>query len=98
MIDFKTKKTRYILVLSIIYILLFPAAIALFTTPSDSVLLHLLYIGVANLRDLINFYRWWAGNFGIEEVFGFVYFSPLILYWYVIPFFRAVGRWINRGK
>ena len=101
MIDFRTKKTRYILVLSIIYIVLLPIILALMLGPNDFNdfgLIHLLVIALQYPTDFIIFYTQGALRPSTEVVFAYIYFAPLVLYWIVFPIIRTAGRWVNRGQ
>ena len=101
MIDFRTKKTRVHLVLSIIYILLLPIILSLMLTPNnfnDFGLIHLLVTALQYPTDFIIFYTQGAANPHTADVFAYIYFAPLVLYWIVFPIIRTAGRWINRGK
>ena len=97
MIDFRTKKTRTILVLSIIYILLLPLILA-FMREADSGLFHLLVLGFDKVRVFIRFYTDSTTYIGVDELFAYIYLAPLFFYWIVFPVNRIVGRWVNRGQ
>ena len=97
MIDFRTKKTRTILVLSIIYILLLPLILA-FMREADSGLFHLLVLGLKNVSVFFRFYTDSTTYMGADELFAYIYLAPLFFYWIVFPVLRTSGRWVNRGK
>ena len=106
MIDFKTKKTRNILKLSIIYILLLPliyailgqAARDLGTTTYNVGLGHLLVIGLDKIGDFVTFYANGIIHPGWRETLAYMYLTPLVLYWIIFPLIRTFGRWVDRGQ
>jgi hypothetical protein len=100
MIDFRTKKTRTILVLSIIYILLLPLILAfMFEGQYDDFgLIYLLILGLNSLNDFIEFYTHGSTGLGWWDLFACIYFAPLVFYWIVFPIIRTAGRWVNRGQ
>ena len=112
MIDFRTKKTRTILVLSIIYILLLPLILA-FNTASDVscknssdagfdslgvCIKGSLVLGLKNVSVFFRFYTDSTTYMGTDELFAYIYLAPLFFYWIVFPVLRTSGRWVNRGK
>ena len=100
MIDFRTKKTRTILVLSIIYILLLPLILAfMFEGQYDDFgLIYLLILGLKSIGDFIHFYSITTFYISWPDLFAFIYFAPLFFYWIVFPLLRTAGRWVNRGQ
>jgi len=97
MIDFRTKKTRTILVLSIIYILLLPLILA-FMREADSGLFYLLVLGLNQVSIFFRFYTDSTTYMGEADLFAYIYLAPLFFYWIVFPVNRIVGRWVNRGQ
>jgi hypothetical protein len=101
MIDFKTKKTRTILVLSFIYILVFPILLAFMYEASRSAdygFLHLLILGIKKIDVFIQFYTHGVINKGWDEIFAYIYFAPLFFYWIFFPVLRFIKRWVSRGQ
>jgi len=98
MIDFKTRKTRTVLVLSIIYIVLLPIILALMLSPNDFGLIHLLVVALQYPRDFIIFYTQGALHPSTEDVFAYIYFAPLFFYWIFFPVLRFIKRWVSRGQ
>jgi len=100
MINFKTKKTRLILVLTPFY----PLGLFLFLDRLDSYLAG-MYRGAREwefytIYEILDFLR--LGNSvnydGFYPIIIIIYLSPLYFYWIIMPIFRFIGRWIARGE
>jgi hypothetical protein len=99
MINFRTRNTRFLFLITIIYCLLFPIVIVLLTDMYGDFIFPLNHI-IDKGRDFINiFYYGITGtNWGKLDIFAILYFFPCVLYWIVFPIIRMVGRWISRGN
>jgi len=107
MIDFRTKKTRNIFKLSIIYILLLPLIYAIlgpvgidlrYPSRPDDGLLPFLVIGLEKIGDFIRFYTNSMLRPDWQTALAYIYLTPLALYWIIFPLIRTFGRWVDRGQ
>ena len=105
MVDFKTKKTRVILVLTPFY----PLGLFLFMESLDNYLwgLHEFakeynYDSLYKILDFLSFNHVFHGYEYDYDIFypiiSIVYLAPIYLYWIVMPIIRFIARWISRGQ
>ena len=100
MVDFKTKKTRVILVLTPFY----PLGLIFFIDSLDSYLEGLVkftyeynYVSLNQLLHFLTFGNY-IGSDPFYPIIAIIYLSPIYLYWIIMPIIRFIGRWIARGE
>lgn len=104
MVDFKTKKTRVILVLTPFY----PLGLFLFMESLDNYLLGLhrfaqeyKYESLYKVLDFLTLGNHVYQGYDYDvfyPIISIVYLAPIYLYWIVMPIIRFIARWISRGQ
>ena len=104
MVDFKTKKTRIILVLTPFY----PLGLFLFMESLDNYLLGLhrfaqeyKYESLYKVLDFLTLGNRVYQGYDYDvfyPIISIVYLAPIYLYWIVMPIIRFIARWISRGQ
>ena len=92
MIDFKTKKTRVRILLSIMYLIVI-SVIGESFAHSDEFLINLLQL--RKINDGISGILSYSTAHGI---LGWILLMPLWIYWLLMPLYRSIKRWVSRGQ
>ena len=96
MIDFKTRKTRINLIISVVYYV----AANIFNEFYGYHLYNLYNFVKSHKSNFPDFYyenhkvyKGWTS----DEVL-FILITPLLIYWIVMPLYRSIKRWVSRGQ